>query len=107
MFCILVGLFLGLTFIQRRNLKMGDELKMLERELQSAREKTQSLRSELAHYCTPRELEKSMARFQIAMTRPSEDQIRRRADPDASESGIIAPRLLVQHEPVRLTARTP
>ena len=106
LFCLLVGLFLGVTFLQRRNLRMGDELRVLDRELSQAKQKTVNLEALLARCKSPRELENSMVRLRINMARPSEDQIRRFREPVDSDDEVIKPRLLVQTDPVPPTTRS-
>ncbi len=93
LFVLLVGFLLGITFLKRRNLKLGDELSALDRELKGAREKTSSLEAQLARYKTPRELETKVSRWGLGMVRPAESQIRRLPDP---ENMISRSRMLVQ-----------
>jgi hypothetical protein len=77
LFIFLVGCLLGITFLKQRNLKMGDELRVLDQELNLALEKTRGLEIQIARYKTPRELESKIARWHLAMVRPDESQIRR------------------------------
>lgn len=104
-FCLGVGLVLGLTFVHRQNFRMGEELRVLDRELQLAKEKTAHLEILLAHQRTPRELQNRMERFGMGMVRPTEDQIRRFREPEDLESGVITPRILVQAAPVSRALR--
>lgn len=98
LFVLIVGVVLGILFLKNRTLKQGEELRLLEREVKLAQEKTAALETQLAHYKTPRELENKMARWGIVMVRPAESQIRRVAEPEESRGGLIRPRLLVQAE---------
>jgi len=107
LFCLLVGLLLGITFLQRRNLRMGDELRRLDHDLGFASQKRVNLEALLARCKSRRELEGRMARLHLNMACPTENQIRRFYEPGTSEEGIIMPRMLVQTEPIHPTGRTP
>jgi len=98
LFVLLVGFLLGITFLKRRNLKMGDELRGLDRELEVALEKSQAIEGQLTRYLTPRELEAKNLHWGLGMTRPMESQIRRFREPEAYPRGIIRPRLYVQSD---------
>ena len=100
LFVLLVGFLLGITFLKRRNLKMGDELRVLHRELSLAYAKTTTLEAQLARYKTPRELESKVSQWNLGMVRPVESQIRRLRDITVISDGIIRPRVLVQADSV-------
>jgi hypothetical protein len=102
-----VGLVLGLTFVHRQNFRMGEELRVLDHELQLAQEKTAGLEVQLAHLRTPRELQARMERFNLNMARPTEEQMRRFHEPEELDSGVIAPRIVVQANPIRTSLRNP
>ena len=101
LFVLIVGVVLGVLFMKNRNLRLGEELRVLERDLKLAQQQTAALETQLAHYKTPRELESKMQRWNLAMVQCTESQIRRVPEPDAARDGMIRPRLLVQAEPVR------
>lgn len=104
LFVLLVGFLLGITFLKRRNLKMGDELSKLDRDLKLVCGKTANLEVQLAHYRTPRELESKMARWRIVMVRPSENQLRRFPEPESLTDQNRKPRVLVQNNSETLQA---
>lgn len=107
LFALIVGIMLGILFMKNRNLKQGDELRVLERELKMAQEKTASLESQLARYKTPRELENKMARWNLGMVRPSESQIRRIYEPEFYANGQVRPRILADATPIRPASHAP
>ncbi len=107
LFFLVVGFLLGITFLKRRNLKMGDEVAALDRELKLAMEETSSLETQLARIKTPRELENKLARWQLGMTRPDDAQVRRLREPDADTDGAGRARMLVQADPVRAASKNP
>ena len=80
-FVLLVSFFLGITILQRRNLKLGDDLRNLDHDLKAAVEKNAALEAQMAQYKTPRELESRMTRFGLGMVQPTEVQVRRLPDP--------------------------
>jgi hypothetical protein len=81
LFTLLVSFLLGITFLKRRNLQLGDELRKVDRDLKVALEKTSSMELQLARYKTPHELEAKNIKWKIGMVRPNEDQIHRVAEP--------------------------
>ena len=101
LFVLIVGVVLGILFLKNRTLRQGEELRVLEREVKLAQQKTSALETQLAHYKTPRELENKMARLNLVMVRPAESQIRRVPEPEESRDGLIRPRMLVQADPGR------
>lgn len=105
-FILIVGLLLGLSAIQRRNLMLGEDLRKLEQDLQKEEKATTSLKASLDREIAPRELERKMATWRIAMVQPSETQIRRLRDPAAVDA-LPRPRILAQAEPPRSTVRAP
>lgn len=107
LFCLVVGFLLGILFLKRRNLKMGDELAVLDRDLKQATEETTNLEAQLARMQTPRELESKLVRWQLGMTRPVDGQVRRLREPDAVPVGVGQERLLVQAESARRVQRAP
>lgn len=98
LFFLLVGLLLGVTLLQRRNLRMGEELRVLDRDLVSAKQKTAILEAQLARCKSPTELENRMVRMNIALVRPTEEQIRRLVEPDDGGDEIVRPQMLAQAE---------
>lgn len=105
-FILIVGLLLGLSAIQRRNLVLGEDLRLLEQELQKEAKATASLKANLDREVAPRELERKMATWRIAMVQPSEAQIRRLRDPAAADTAP-RPRILAQVETVHPAPRAP
>ncbi len=99
LFVLIVAILLEILFMKNRNLKLGDELRTLEHELQVTQEKTSSLEAQLAHYKTPRELEAKLIRWNLGMIRPAQSQIRRLHEPEDYSDGVIRPRILVQADP--------
>ncbi len=96
LFVLVVGVLLEILFVKNRNLKLGDELRTLEREVQIAQERTGGLKAQLTYSKTPRELENKLTRWNLGMIRPSEGQIRRLVEPSDDTDGVIRPRILVQ-----------
>jgi len=110
LFLLMVGFLLGITFLKRRNLKMGDELSALDRELKLAQGKTSDLGAQLARYKTPRELENKILRWHLVMARPSESQIRRLREPEAVTvplSRMVKSGMLAQADSIHPATRTP
>jgi cell division protein FtsB len=107
LFTLLVGFLLGITFLKQRNLKMGDELRALDRDLKAAQEKTSALEAQVARYKTPRELESKNARWRLGMIRPDESQIRRFRDPVLMTRKDLSPNMLVKADLVRTGLRNP
>jgi cell division protein FtsB len=80
MFMVAVACLLGITFLKQRNLKMGDEIVQLDRELRKIGDLNASINSQVARCKAPRELEARMARLKLTMVHPAEHQIRRVAE---------------------------
>jgi hypothetical protein len=81
LFTLLVGVLLSITFLKNRNLRLGDDLRQVDRELKLAMEKTESLKSQLARYKAPQELEAKNSKWKMGMVRAEERQIRRFREP--------------------------
>ena len=105
-FILIVGLLIGLSAIQRRNLMLGEDLRKLEQELMKEAKITASLKASLNREISPRELDRKMATWRIAMVQPSEGQIRRLRDPEATDAAL-RPRILAQAEASRAAVRAP
>ena len=94
-FFLIVGLLLGLIGIQRRNLALGEELRVVEQDLKKALLATASLKANIDRELAPRELERKMGAWRIMMVQPSEAQIRRLRDPSQADAAG-RPRMLAQ-----------
>jgi hypothetical protein len=105
-FILIVGLLIGLSAIQRRNLMLGEDLRKLEQDLMKEAKITASLKASLNREISPRELDRKMATWRIAMVQPSEAQIRRLRDPEATDAAL-RPRILAQAEASRAAVRAP
>lgn len=107
LFMLVVGCLLGITILKSRNLKMGEELTRLDRELKQAEELTGNLEAQLARFKAPREIESKLSRWHLMMVHPAETQIRRFAEPDAKSFNVIKPKFLVQSQPIGTKSRLP
>jgi hypothetical protein len=107
LFMLVVGCLLGITILKSRNLKMGEELTRLDRELKQSAELTSNLESKLTQYKAPRKLEADLARWHLNMVHPAEAQIRRFAEPDTRTFAVIKPKFLVQTQPLVTKSRLP
>lgn len=101
LFVMVVGLFLGIVLMKNRNLKMGDELRTIDQELQAATQKTAGLEAQLARSRTPHELEAKVKAWRISMVRPAEIQIRRLRDPSTAPDVNSRARMLAQADAIR------
>jgi hypothetical protein len=107
LFMLVVGCLLGITILKSRNLKMGEELSRLDRELKQSAELTSNLEAQITRYKAPRELEAKLARWHLNMMHPVEAQIRRFSEPDARTFAVIKPKFLVQSQPLVTKTRIP
>lgn len=96
LFTLLVGVLLSVTFLKNRNLRLGDEFRQIDRELKLAKEKTESLKTQLARYKAPQELEAKNLKWKMGMVRADERQIRRFSEPQYLPSRKTKSNMLAQ-----------
>jgi hypothetical protein len=101
LFFLMVGFLLGILFLKRNNLKLGEEARLLDQEVKRAQQRTSLLEATLAQCRTPRELENKIARWRLPMVRPQEEQILRFRDPEGIDEQLTKPREFVQVDSIR------
>ena len=107
LFAILVGSLLGILCLKRHHLKLGDELRLLDHDLEAGRQRILDLEVQLARLKTPAALENKAALLQLGMIRPNENQIRRVREGVIYSEKLARPRILAQTDSLRKPPQAP
>ncbi len=107
LFALMVACGLGIILLKQKTIRLGDQLKVVEVDLERATKETLKLESQVAELKTPRALEAKMAGWQLAMVRPSETQIRYMVDPGTADDRMLRPRMVAQADVIHPASRTP